>query len=371
MDKILVTKSSMPSFEEYIDEIKELWETRWLTNMGVKHHTLEEQLKDYLSVENIALCVNGHMSLETILTAMDLKGEVITTPFTFVSTVNAIVRCGLKPVFCDINEKDYTINTALIEELITPETTAIVPVHVYGHICNHDEIMRIARKYHLKVIYDAAHAFGIKQCGSSIASYGDASIYSFHATKVFHTIEGGAIIYKDISLKNKINNIKNFGITGEETVEYIGGNAKMNEFQAAMGICNLRHIDDEIQKRKTVYEKYIERLEDIPEIVTWKVPDTVEYNYAYFPILIKGNGNIRNKVYDQLKEQNIYSRKYFYPIVSEYECYKEYDSSKTPVAKYVSEHILTLPIYADLTIKQVNEISNVIHNILAKEGAVL
>lgn len=358
MEKILVTRSSMPPMEEYVEEIKDLWESHWLTNMGVKHQRLEGMLKAYMQVKNIALCVNGHMSLETILSAMELKGEVITTPFTFVSTVNAIVRCGLKPVFCDINEKDYTIDTAQIERFITPNTTAIVPVHVYGHICNNEEIMRIARKYNLKIIYDAAHAFGVYEDGKSVAAYGDASIFSFHATKVFHTIEGGAIVYNDTGLKDRINNIKNFGITGEESVEYIGGNAKMNEFQAAMGICNLRHIDEEIGKRQKVYEEYLRCLDGVDDIVVWKIPDTVKYNYAYFPILIKGKKGIRDKVYDSLKNNNIFSRKYFYPIVSAYDCYKDiYHVEDTPVAQYVSEHILTLPMYADLTVEQVRYIT--------------
>lgn len=367
MDNIFVTKSSMPPFEEYVNEIRELWESHWLTNMGEKHLQLEQALKEYLSVPNIALCVNGHMALETIFSAMELKGEVITTPFTFVSTTNAIVRCGLKPIFCDITINDYTIDTDLIEALITPKTVAIVPVHVYGHICNQNRIAQIAEKYHLKVIYDAAHAFGVKENGKSIATYGDASIYSFHATKVFNTIEGGAIVYHDSQLTEIINNIKNFGITSEESVAYIGGNAKMNEFQAAMGICNLRHLNDEIRKRKVIYEAYVEWLQDIPEIVMWNIPEGEDYNYSYFPILVKGDDGIRDEVYEALKNKNIYTRKYFYPLVTECDCYREnYDALQTPVALYVSRHILTLPIYADLDLEQTYYICELIHNIFCK-----
>lgn len=260
---ILVTQSSMPYFEEYVEEIKDLWESHWLTNMGTKHKRLEAALLKYLNTPNVTLFTNGHLALECTISALNLKGEVITTPFTFASTTHAIVRNGLEPVFCDINDYDYTIDVSKLESLITDKTSAIIPVHVYGNICNVKEIQRIAHKYKLKVIYDAAHAFGVTANGVSVANFGDASVFSFHATKVFNTIEGGAVTYKDEKLSRVLYDIKNFGITGLESVEYIGGNAKMNEFQAAMGICNLRHIDVEIEKRRKVAERYIERLNDV------------------------------------------------------------------------------------------------------------
>lgn len=227
-DKILVTRSSMPDLDEYVDEIKELWETHWLTNMGVKHQKLQKDLEEYLSVEHIDLLTNGHMALELTLQAMNLQGEVITTPFTFASTTHAIIRNGLKPVFCDINPEDFTMDVSKIEALITDKTCAILPVHVYGNVCNVEEIQRIADKYGLKVIYDAAHTFGERYDDKGIGSFGDASCFSFHATKVFNTIEGGAVCYKNKELGERLYNLKNFGIRDQETVESVGANAKMN-----------------------------------------------------------------------------------------------------------------------------------------------
>ena len=254
MSNILVTRSSMPSYEEYCEEIKDLWDSHWLTNMGVKHQKLQKELEEYFDIPHVALYTNGHLALENAIAALNLPkgGEVITTPFTFASTTHAIVRNGLVPVFCDVKEDDYTIDVSKIENLITDQTVAIVPVHVYGNMCDVEEIDRIAKKYALKVIYDAAHAFGVKYKGVSSACFGDASMFSFHATKVFNTIEGGCVCFKDDSWVQLLNDMKNFGIHGPESVEFVGGNAKMNEFQAAMGLCNLRHLDEEIGKRKKV-----------------------------------------------------------------------------------------------------------------------
>jgi len=363
-EKVLVTRSSIPSLEEYIDEIKDLWETRWLTNMGVKHRLLEEKLREYLNTENITLFVNGHFALESIIQAMELKGEVITTPFTFISTTHAIVRNVLTPVFCDINYDDYTIDVSKIEDLITERTSAIIPVHVYGNICDYQEIDRIAKKYDLKVIYDAAHAFGEKIDGINVSNLGNASMFSFHATKVFNTIEGGAVTYKKNELKEKLNQIKNFGITGPESIESVGGNAKMNEFQAAMGICNLRHVDDEIEKRKKVVKRYRERLSDIKGIKLYEEKENVKSNYAYFPVLFDGYKTNRDEIYEELKKNNIFSRKYFYPLTNNVQCYKnKFNVEETPTAKYVSERILTLPLYADLELSDVDRICDIIVNI--------
>jgi dTDP-4-amino-4,6-dideoxygalactose transaminase len=362
LNKIIqVTRSSMPDYEEYIEEIKDLWDSHWLTNMGVKHKQLEVGLAQYLVTPNITLFTNGHLALECAIAAFNLSGEVITTPFTFASTTHAIVRNGLAPVFCDINTDDYTIDTVKLENLITNRTSAIIPVHVYGNICNTNEIEKIAKKYNIKVIYDAAHAFGVTVNGESVANFGDASMFSFHATKVFHTIEGGAVTYKDGSLSKKLNDLKNFGITGPESVEYVGGNAKMNEFQAAMGICNLRHIDDEIAKRKIVVERYIGRLSSVKGIKLCKPQTGAKSNYAYFPVVFDGYKMSRDEVFEKLKAENIYARKYFYPLTNSFECYKgRFDVEKTPVAKYVADRVLTLPIYADLALDDVDRICDII-----------
>lgn len=363
--KILVTRSSMPEINEYIEEIKELWDSHWLTNMGVKHKKLEGKLKEYLDVDNISLFSNGHLALELVLQAMNLKGEVITTPFTFASTTHAIVRNGLTPVFCDINPDDYTIDVTKIEELITDKTCAIVPVHVYGNICNVEEIERIANKYDLKVIYDAAHTFGVTYKGKGIGSYGDASMFSFHSTKVYNTIEGGAICFKNEELGNKLYKLKNFGIKDEITVDGVGANAKMNEFQAAMGICNLRYIDQEIKKREIVVNRYRENLSGIEGIKICSLQKNVKSNYSYFPIIIdeKIFGKSRNEIYEILKKNNIFSRKYFYPLTSTFECFNgKYNATETPVALYISKRVLTLPLYSDLSLSDVDRICNIILN---------
>lgn len=247
---INVTKSSLPPFEEYIDEIRSIWETKWLTNMGEKHSQFEKELEAYLGVPHVSLFTNGHLALEMAFEVLRLTGEVITTPFTFVSTTHAITRKGLTPVFCDISPKDYTMDVTKIESLITEKTTAIVPVHVYGNVCDVYEIDRIAKKYNLKVIYDAAHAFGVSLNGQGIGGFGDMSMFSFHATKVFNSIEGGAITFANEQYKSQLYQIKNFGITSPESVIFAGGNGKMNEFSAAMGICNIRYINENIKKEK-------------------------------------------------------------------------------------------------------------------------
>jgi len=365
MKIINVTRSSMPDYEEYCEEIKELWDSRWLTNMGTKHKQLQTKLEEYLDVPNVVLYTNGHLALENVIAAMGFpnKSEVITTPFTFASTTHAIVRNGLTPVFCDINTDDYTIDVTKIEALITEKTVAIVPVHVYGNICDVDKIKKIADKYGLKVIYDAAHAFGVKYNGTGVANFGDASMFSFHATKVFNTIEGGAVCFKDNALVQVLNDMKNFGIRGPEKCAYVGGNAKMSEFQAAMGICNLRHIDNEIQKRKLVSEHYFGRLEGIDGIKLCPVQKGVCSNYAYFPIVFHEYKYSRDEVYDKLKSENIVARKYFYPLTSSFECYEDMpwaDVGKTPSARYIAERILTLPLYSDLAHDDIDRICDII-----------
>ena len=358
--KILVTRSSMPKYEEYCEEIKDLWESHWLSNNGVKHQKLEEELKKFMKVNSVTLFTNGHLALETIIKAYDLKGEVITTPFTFVSTIHAITRNGLKPVFCDINPETFTIDVNKIEALITDKTSAIVPVHVYGNICNVEKIEEIAQKHKLKVIYDAAHAFGEEYKNKSIASYGDASMFSFHATKVFNTIEGGAIVMNNNLLEEKLNMLKNFGIKNEEEIIYVSGNSKMNEFQAAMGLCNLNHLPDEIKKRENNYKLYVKFLSNIKGIRINQIQDNVKSNYAYFPIIIEDEYGIsRDNLYNILKENNIFARKYFYPAINETECYKN-NKEKTPIASNMSKRVITLPMYADLTEKDIRRICKII-----------
>ena len=363
MKKINVTRSSMPPMDDYIKEIAPLWESRWLTNMSEKHNELEKELCQYLSVPNVSLFANGHLALESAILVMGLTGEVITTPFTFASTTQAIVRCGLTPVFCDINPDDYTMDITKIEKLITDKTSAIIPVHVYGNACDVYGIKRIAQEHKLKVIYDAAHTFGVEVGNCGIGSFGDASMFSFHATKVFNTIEGGCVAYTDVCLTDKLNMQKNFGMKDSENYSEIAGNAKMNEFQAAMGLCNLRYVDDEIEKRRLVVEHYIERLSGISGITLWKAQEGVKHNYAYFPIVVDKIqfGKSRDEVAEALAKENIFARKYFYPLTSEFACYKGmFTVQKTPVAKQIAESIMTLPLYADLTVEDVDRICNVI-----------
>ena len=360
---INVTRSSMPELNEYMDEISDMWESHWLTNMGPKHKLLQRQLCDYMGVENIDLLTNGHMALELTLQAMNLQGEVITTPFTFASTTHAIVRNGLTPVFCDIDPVTFTMDASKLESLITDRTCAILPVHVYGNICNVEEIERIAHKYELKVIYDAAHTFGETYKGQGAGSFGDASCFSFHATKVFNSIEGGAVCFKDKHLGEILYELKNFGIHGPEEVSAVGANAKMNEFCAAMGLCNLRHVDEEIEKRKKVAERYRSHLEGVDGIQLNAVQPDVKPNYAYFPAVFeeKQFGASRAEVFDKLAENNIGARKYFYPLTNTFSAFHgQYSVLETPVALHISKRVLTLPLYADLSLEDVDRICEII-----------
>lgn len=359
-EKITVTRSSLPPFEEYVEMIKPLWESHWLTNMGTYHAQLEEELTERLGRE-VSLTVNGHMALELAIQSMNFPagGEVITTPFTFISTTHAIIRNGLVPVFCDVGE-DYTIDVSKIENLITEQTVAIVPVHVYGNICNVEEIERIAYKYGLKVIYDAAHAFGESYHGRKVAEYGDCSVFSFHATKVFHTIEGGAVCCKNHEQWESLYNLKNFGIRSEELTVWIGANAKMNEFQAAMGLCNLRYFEREVEKRKRIVEEYERLLKGQNGITLNKRKNNVEYNYAYFPVLFETRER-RDFVYDKLREQQIYARKYFYPLTADAACFKnKYRDVKLERARDFSNRILVLPLFADLEESEVQRIAEIV-----------
>ena len=362
--KILVTQSSMPPYEEYIEAIKPLWESHWLTNMGQYHSELERQLKEYFDVPELSLMVNGHMALEMTIQAFDFPegAEVITTPFTFISTTHAIVRNRLQPVFCDVKMSDGTMDESKIEDLITEKTVAIIPVHVYGNVCNIEEIQRIADKYDLKVIYDAAHAFGVKYKGKGIGNYGDASIFSFHATKVFNTIEGGAVSFSDPKIGKKLYNLKNFGIRGEEVVSDVGANAKMNEFAAIMGLCNLKHIDTAMSERKKRYDLYKEKLAKVKGIRFFDKCLDATNNYAYFPILVGADyTKSRDELYNYLKENDIYTRKYFYPLTSDQACFKNrYKKVKLMNARELSGQVLVLPLYEKLDLEAVNKIIDLV-----------
>ena len=358
---VAVTRSSLPPLEEYVEMLKPLWDSAWLTNMGSYHEELKAQLKGYLKVPELELFVNGHMALELAIQALKLQGEVITTPFTFASTTHAIVRNGLTPVFCDIDPETYTMDAERLEGLITEKTCAILPVHVYGNLCDVERIQEIADRHHLKVIYDAAHTFGETIDGKGVGEFGDISMFSFHATKVYHTIEGGAITYRDPSLTPLLYQLKNFGITGYESVEYVGANGKMNEFQAAMGLCNLRHVDGEIQKRKALAMRYRDRLDGIEGIRLCREDPRVRYNYAYMPVVFDGYKKDRDQIFSELAAEDIHARKYFYPCVNHYECYRDqYDETDTPVAARISRQVLTLPLYADLEPGMVDRICDII-----------
>lgn len=364
MKQINVTRSSMPGYEEYCEEIKDLWDSHHLTNNGEKHRRLQTALEEYLGVPHVTLYTNGHLALEGMLEGFGLpKGsEVITTPFTFVSTTNAITRCGLVPVFCDVRDDNYCIDESKLESLITEKTSAILPVHVYGNMCDVEAIERIAKKHSLKVFYDGAHAFGVEYKGKSSAAYGDATMFSFHATKVFNTIEGGAVCYGDDALVSKLDSLKSFGLSGEEGL-YIGGNAKMNEFQAAMGLCNLRHLEGEIARRKKVAERYRELLSGVPGIKLVVPNKDTKENYAYFPVVFDAYKAARDEVYENLSKEGITARKYFYPLTNSLGCYKDFPTAgadKTPAAKYFSDRVLCLPLYADLEMSDVERICAII-----------
>ena len=373
MEKILVTRSSMPTYEEYIEAIKPLWDSHWLTNMGAYHKELEQKLKEYLDVQELSLMVNGHMALEMAIQAFDFPegAEIITTPFTFVSTTHAIVRNRLTPVFCDVKLSDGTIDETKIESLITDKTVAILPVHVYGNVCNVEAIQEIANRHGLKVIYDAAHAFGVKYKDKGIGGYGDVSIFSFHATKVFNTIEGGAVTFSDRDLYEKLYNLKNFGIRGEETVVSVGANAKMNEFAAIMGLCNLKRVEDVQKNREKNLGIYKNMIKDIKGIRLFEDNADVSKNYSYFPIIIEDEYQMtRDELYDFLKKENIFSRKYFYPLTSEQDCYKDkYSNTELKNSRWLSKNILVLPFYEGIEECDIDKIVSLIRKV--EDGQVI
>lgn len=364
-DKITVTQPCLPPLEEFIPYLQKIWDNKWLTNNGPLHQQLEEELADYLGVKYISLFSNGTLALISALQALKITGEVITTPFSFVATTHSLWWNKITPVFVDIESEYLNLDPAKIEAAITDKTTAIMPVHVYGNPCKMDEIQQIADKHGLKVIYDAAHAFGVKKEGESILNFGDLSVLSFHATKVFSTIEGGAIICHTEEMKHHLDNLKNFGFRGETVVEEPGINAKLNEVQAAYGLLQLKYVDGFIAKRKEITELYRSLLKDIPGISYMEDMEGVTHGYSYFPILIDKvqYGKTRDKVYELLKENNIFSRRYFYPLISEFEPYNKLASStphNLPIATIAAQEVLCLPIFVELNDIQVQNIVKLI-----------
>ena len=362
MERINVTRSSMPSLEEYMEEIRALWDSRWLTNDGVKHQQLAQSLAQRFGVREVSLFSNGHQALEAAFSLFPAGAEIITTPFTFASTTLAIVRSGLIPVFCDIEPEFYTIDVSRIEALITEKTVAIAPVHVYGNLCDWRAIRKLADKHGLKVIYDAAHAFGVRDGGRDAGSLGDLSMFSFHATKVFHTIEGGCLAYDDASPAAELTAWRKFGMYDGESSEILGTNAKMTEFAAAMGLCNLRHLEDEIALRKEAVLRYRQRLSGHEGLVLCGEQQGVTSNYAYMPLRIRPEtfGKDRDAVLARLQAENIFARKYFYPLTSEHPICAAFPDAETPVARQVSREILCLPLFAGLTVQEVDRICDCI-----------
>ncbi len=363
--KIFVTQPVLPNLEEFIPMLEKIWESKWLTNNGKYHQELEMKLADYLGTSNISLVSNGTLALITALHCLQITGEVITTPYSFVATTNALYWKNIKPVFCDVEPDYLTLDPVKIEAMITTKTTAIIPVHIYGNPCYTEKINEIADKFGLKVIYDAAHAFGVKRNGKTILNYGDLSILSFHATKVFNTIEGGAIISHDAKTKKRIDNLKNHGFVGKTTVVTPGINAKMNEIQSAYGLLQLKSIDKSIEKRKEIAQLYSRQLAEIKGISVLKDIDRVEHNYAFYPIFVNKDkfGHSRDELFEELKKHNIYGRKYYYPLISQFPTYQGLESAKSEnlaVAEKAASQVICLPIYPLLMENDVLKIINII-----------
>ena len=364
-DPIYVTRPLLPPLEDVNQELEEIWASKQLTNNGPKLQKLEQEIGKLLNVPNISIFNNGTIALMVAINSLRLQGEVITSPFTFPATPHVLLWNEITPVFCDIDEKSMTINAHNIEQMITPRTTAILWIHIYGNPCNVQQIRTLANHYGLKVIYDAAHAFHTAINGISIGNFGDISMFSFHATKLFHTAEGGALTFQDAMLKPRIALLRNFGIKNEEEVVMLGINGKMNEIQAALGLINLRYIKTESEKRRKITDTYNKCLCDINGILLNELPNNVTNSYQYYVIRIDQDkfGISRDELYERLKEYNIFSRKYFYPLCSDYACYRQLpsaDPNNLPIAKKVAKEVLCLPLYGDLDISLVEKICEII-----------
>ena len=367
-DKILVTKPSLPDLEEFIPYLEDIWESKWLTNNGKYHQQLEKEMADFLGVNYVALFANGTLALVTALQVLRITGEVITTPYSFVASTHALWWNNIKPVFVDIESKYCNLNPDKIEAAITPKTQAILPVHVYGNPCNMEKIQEIADIYGLRVIYDAAHAFGNKINGTSIANFGDLSILSFHATKPFTTMEGGAIVCHDEKTKQRIDYLKNFGFANETTVMAPGINSKMNEMQAALGLLQLKHHRENIEKRKAIADLYKKELNQVKGLSFLPLhPDLENHNYSYFPVFINEDdyGKTRDELYFRLKDHNIFGRRYFYPLISNFPTYRGLPSAfpeNLPVANEITQKVICLPIYPELAYNNCKKIIDLIFN---------
>jgi len=364
-NNITVTKPFLPPLNEFIPYLEDIWGRKHLTNKGYYHMELEKALCDYLKVPYICLFTNGTLPLLVALQALEIKGEVITTPYSFVATTHALWWNGIKPVFADIEEETGNLNPDKIEPAITDKTTAIMPVHVYGKPCNIEAIQKIADKYNLKVIYDAAHAFGVEKDGASILTAGDITTLSFHATKTYNTAEGGALVCHDADTKLKIDRLKNFGFAGETNVIMPGINGKMDEIRAALGLLNLKYVDNTIAKRQKISQYYRNELKDVSGIKIMDEDTNVKSNYSYFPIFINKDeyGMSRDELYNKLKLNDIYGRRYFYPLISQFEPYRNLDSAKPenlPVASKLAESVICLPIYDDLGMNDAEKICEII-----------
>ncbi len=362
---IYVTQPSLPPLEEFIPYLQQIWDSKILSNGGPFHQQLEEVLCEYLDVEHISLFTNGTLALVTALQALRVTGEVITTPYSFVATAHSLLWNGITPVFVDIDPDTFNMNPDKIEVAITSKTTAILPVHCYGYPCNVDRIQEIANSHGLKIIYDAAHAFGVQDQGGSILRYGDLSILSFHATKVFNTFEGGAIVCPDANTKQRIDYLKNFGIADETTVIAPGINGKMNEIQAAMGILQLKYVDKAIVRRQEVNDVYRQRLKGVDGLtIPANNTAAVQHNFSYFPILVEPEYPLsRDALYESLKSQGIFSRRYFYPLISDFSMYKNLPSANLEnlmQAAKMAQKVLCLPIYPTLSIRDIEFISDLI-----------
>lgn len=363
--EIFVTCPFLPPLTEFIPYLEKIWASKTLTNGGPFHQQFEKTLGDYLGVKNISLFTNGTIALITALKALKITGEVITTPYSFVATAHSLLWNGIKPVFVDIDPDTMNLDPKKIEAAITPRTQAILPVHCYGIPCDVKEIKRVADKHHLYVIYDAAHACGVEDSEGSISKHGDLSVLSFHATKVFNTFEGGAIVSPDEKTKRNIDQLKNFGFTSEISVETVGINGKMSEFNAALGLLQLKYLDLNIGRRKEIFEYYSSKLVGKKGIKTIKIPENIKHNYSYFPILADPKeGCNRDHIYNKLRAGGIYARKYFYPLISDFPMYKQYSSpehSTLSVAETISNNVLCLPLHPELTISEINFIIDIIH----------
>lgn len=353
-NNILVTSPLLPPLEEFIPYLERIWQSKYLTNGGPYHQALEAALADYLGVKHICLFSNGTLALMTALQALRVGGEVITTPYSFVATSHSLLWNGIKPVFVDIDPVTCNLDPKKIEAAITPQTSAIMPVHCYGLPCETEEIQRIADTYGLRVIYDAAHAFAVKRNGVSILNHGDLSVLSFHATKVFNTFEGGAIICPDEKIKRRIDYLKNFGFADETTVVAAGINGKMSEFQAAFGMLQLKHVDDAFATRQRIYERYCDALGSVPGLTLLAPDEQTEWNYAYCPVFIHPEHFplTRDQLYQKMKDAGIYARRYFFPLISEFPMYKGYPSSSSdnlPNASQISQRVLCLPVHPTLS----------------------